>query len=78
MNECDRLANDVILVDEVIGIFQQELSGIDEIIRNQVDDYFEDDRFDQGIFGRTQQNFAQYEEKGGLKATIQAEAAMML
>ncbi len=46
MNECDRLANDVMTVDEIITIFQQELSGIDQIIRDQVDDYFEDDRFD--------------------------------
>jgi len=78
MIECDRLANDVMVVEEVIKIFLQELAGIDEIIRTQVVDYFEDERFDQGAFGRTEKNFDNYQGGGGVQAVVRAEAAAMM
>jgi len=34
MKELDRLRGDAEVVDEVIRIFQQELQGIDDVIRN--------------------------------------------
>jgi len=34
MSELERLRNDAEVVDEIISIFQQELTGIDDVIRN--------------------------------------------
>merc|ERR1712110_52573 len=39
MSELDRLRGDAEVVDEIIAIFQQELKGIDDVIRNQVGEY---------------------------------------
>lgn len=39
MSELDRLRGDAEVVDEIISIFQQELAGIDDVIRNQVGEY---------------------------------------
>lgn len=54
MAELDRLRGDAEVVDEIIEIFQQELEGIDDVIRNQVGEYqMDDDRFSQGMFRNT-------------------------
>jgi len=65
MTELDRLRGDAEVVDEVIRIFQQELQGIDDVIRNQVGEYqMDDERFSQGMFRRTDAQTASYQ--GGI------------
>jgi len=65
MSELDRLRGDAEVVDEIIEIFQQELQGIDDVIRNQVGEYqMDDERFSQGMFRRTDAQVAAYD--GGI------------
>jgi len=46
MSELERLRGDEEVVQEIIRIFEQELAGIDDVIRNQVGEYqMDDDRF---------------------------------
>jgi len=55
MSELDRLRGDAEVVDEIIMIFQQELTGIDDVIRNQVGEYqMDDSRFQEGLFRNTE------------------------
>jgi len=69
MSELDRLRGDHEVVDEVISIFQQELQGIDDVIRNQVGEYqMDDERFSQGMFRRTDAQVGAYD--GGIQDYI--------
>ena len=69
MAELDRLSEDDEVVDEIISIFQDELKGIDDLIRNQVSEYqMDEERFSKGMFRRVDATATKYE--GGISEYI--------